>query len=161
MIKSSQKRFWHRTQRFVQSFGNVSETYIIDSTKTLLENHSHSRFGSATFLIEPETFLCRFRRARLRYKNVLETFVNHTQNIKIVKYSISNPSIDGVVQSIQEKTFPGNIRNVYSSKAYWVLFEVISVLLTDNINYYNFVVEMFQKRNVLCGVQYVRPTIAL
>ena len=76
------------------------------------------------------------------------------QACKIVKYSISDPSIDGVVQSIKEKTFPGHIRNAYSSKAYRVLFEVISVLLTDNINYYNFVVESFLKRFVLSGIPF-------
>ena len=123
---------------------------IIDATKNLLHNYSRSRFVSATFLIESKTFLCRFRSARLHCKNVLETFVKHIQNIKIVKYSISDPPIDGVVQSIKEMTFPGYIRNVYSSKAYRRLFEVISVVITDNVNYYNFVVETLLKRFVLC-----------
>ena len=76
--------------------------------------------------------------------------MKHIQNIKIVKYSISDPSIDGVVQSIKETTFPGYIRNVYSSKAYRILFEVISVVITDHVKYYNFVVETLLKRFVLC-----------
>ena len=77
--------------------------------------------------------------------------MNHIQNIKIVKYSISDPPIDGVVQSIKEKTFSGYIRNVDSSKAYKILFQVISVLITDNVNYYNLVVETFLKRFALSG----------
>ena len=68
------------------------------------------------------------------------------KNIEIAKYLISNLPIDGVIHFIKEKIFPDYIRDVYSSTAYPMLFEVILVFITDNINYYNSVVETFLPR---------------
>ena len=61
-------------------------------------------FYDASEMLKCPTFV-----ARIRCRNVLETFVSHIlyKKIKIVKYSISKPPIDGVIHFIKEKICPG------------------------------------------------------